>query len=53
MQGTRGLDIDHMVSLAEAWDSGTSTWLAQERHDYANDVDDTRPLATVSEPVAA
>ncbi|WP_438453016.1 hypothetical protein [Streptomyces asiaticus] len=32
--GSRSLDIDHMVPLAEAWDSGASTWSAQERQDY-------------------
>ncbi|KUL73926.1 MULTISPECIES: HNH endonuclease family protein [unclassified Streptomyces] len=32
-----GLDIDHMVPLAEAWDSGASAWNAQRREAYAND----------------
>ncbi len=32
-----GLDIDHMVPLAEAWDSGASAWSAQQREAYAND----------------
>ncbi|MGP3941924.1 HNH endonuclease family protein [Streptomyces sp. 6N106] len=48
VQGARSLDIDHMVPLAEAWDSGASTWSAQERQDYANDVGDMRSLAAVS-----
>ncbi|MEU8851918.1 HNH endonuclease family protein [Streptomyces sp. NPDC048564] len=32
-----GLDIDHMVPLAEAWDSGASAWTPQHREAYAND----------------
>ncbi|MGA5629534.1 HNH endonuclease family protein [Streptomyces cellulosae] len=32
-----GLDIDHMVPLAESWDSGASAWTAQRREAYAND----------------
>ncbi|MFF6979292.1 HNH endonuclease family protein [Streptomyces sp. NPDC008343] len=32
-----GLDIDHMVPLAEAWDSGASAWTPQRREAYAND----------------
>ncbi|MFI0107856.1 HNH endonuclease family protein [Streptomyces parvus] len=31
------LDIDHMVPLAESWDSGASTWTAARREAYAND----------------
>ncbi|MDT0614391.1 HNH endonuclease family protein, partial [Streptomyces lancefieldiae] len=31
------LDIDHMVPLAESWDSGASGWSAQRREAYAND----------------
>ncbi|MEU9677790.1 HNH endonuclease family protein [Streptomyces parvus] len=31
------LDIDHMVALAEAWDSGASAWSAARREAYAND----------------
>ncbi|TWD11717.1 uncharacterized protein DUF1524 [Streptomyces sp. T12] len=32
-----GLDIDHMVPLAESWDSGASAWTAQRREAHAND----------------
>ncbi|KUM96191.1 hypothetical protein AQI95_42730 [Streptomyces yokosukanensis] len=44
----RGLDIDHLVPLAEAWDSGASVWTAKEREDYANDLGDDRALIAVS-----
>ncbi|MGW0188103.1 HNH endonuclease family protein [Streptomyces sp. NPDC003362] len=48
IQGPRGLDIDHLVPLAEAWDSGASQWTAQEREAYANDLGDDRALIAVS-----
>jgi hypothetical protein len=42
------LDIDHMVPLAEAWDSGASAWSAATREAYANDLGDTRSLVGVT-----
>ncbi|WP_205576198.1 HNH endonuclease family protein [Streptomyces europaeiscabiei] len=44
----RALDIEHLVPLAESWDSGASTWTAGERQAYANDLDDPRALIAVS-----
>jgi hypothetical protein len=35
------LDIDHLVPLAEAWDSGARNWTTAQRQAFANDV--TRP----------
>ena len=35
------VDIDHMVPLAEAWDSGAGAWTTAQRQGFANDV--TRP----------
>jgi hypothetical protein len=42
------LDIDHLVPLAEAWDSGASAWSLAEREAYANDLGDERVLIAVS-----
>ncbi|WP_406490671.1 HNH endonuclease family protein [Streptomyces sp. NBC_01604] len=44
----RALAIDHLVPLAESWDSGASAWTTQERTAYANDLDDARALIAVS-----
>ncbi|MFD5341941.1 HNH endonuclease family protein [Streptomyces hawaiiensis] len=43
-----GLDIDHMVPLAEAWDSGASAWTAQRREAYANDQGQEASLVAVT-----
>jgi hypothetical protein len=43
-----GLDIDHMVPLGEAWDSGAAGWDAVRRQDYANDFDHSEALIAVS-----
>lgn len=42
------LDIDHMVPLAEAWDSGARSWSAATRQAYANDLGDSRSLVGVT-----
>ena len=43
-----GLDIDHMVPLAESWDSGASAWTAQRREVYANDQGAVTSLVAVT-----
>ena len=42
------LDIDHLVPLAEAWRSGAWKWTAQERQNFANDLDEPVALVAVS-----
>jgi hypothetical protein len=41
------LDIDHMVPLKEAWDSGAWNWTSAQRQSFANDLSDPRPLIAV------
>lgn len=45
------VDIDHMVPLAEAWDSGARNWTAAQRQAYANDLGDSRSLVGVTDNV--
>jgi hypothetical protein len=45
------LDIDHMVPLAEAWDSGASGWTAARREAYANDQGAEESLIAVTDRV--
>ncbi|WTQ07881.1 HNH endonuclease family protein [Streptomyces virginiae] len=42
------LDIDHMVPLAEAWDSGAWAWTAARREAYANDQGQQASLGAVT-----
>lgn len=44
----RASDIDHMVPLAEAWDSGAYAWTPQQREACANDLDEPRALIAVT-----
>lgn len=43
-----GLDIDHLVPLAEAWQSGAYRWDADTRKRYANDLGFAASLVAVS-----
>jgi Protein of unknown function (DUF1524) len=45
------LDIDHLVPLAEAWDSGARDWTTAQRQAYANDLGDPRDLVAVTDNV--
>jgi len=47
------VDIDHMVPLAEAWDSGAHAWTPEQRRDYANDLAIPASLAAVTDNVNA
>ncbi|MEV6758434.1 HNH endonuclease family protein [Streptomyces sp. NPDC051214] len=48
VDGPSGLDIDHRIPLAEAWDSGANHWSTAERQAYANDLGDARALIAVT-----
>ena len=48
---TSDVDIDHLVPLAEAWDSGARTWSDATRRDFANDLGDYRTLVGVTDDV--
>ena len=43
------VDIDHMVPLKEAWDSGAHAWDDDARERYANDLGDPRSLVAVTD----
>lgn len=45
------VDIDHVVALREAWDSGAREWDDETRERYANDLDDPRSLVAVTDNV--
>lgn len=48
VDSSRSLDIDHMVPLAEAWDSGASQWSADQRTFFANDLEYKPSLLAVT-----
>ena len=45
------VDIDHVVALKEAWDSGAWAWSSATRKAYANDTSDRRTLLAVTDNV--
>jgi Domain of unknown function (DUF4214)/Protein of unknown function (DUF1524) len=45
------LDVDHMVALSEAWDSGAHAWTAAQRRDFANDLTWSASLVAVTDNV--
>ena len=45
------IDIDHVVALKEAWDSGAWAWSSATRKAYANDTSDRRTLLAVTDSV--
>jgi Protein of unknown function (DUF1524) len=45
------VDIDHLVPLKEAWDSGARGWDDARREAYANDLGDRRSLVAVTDNV--
>jgi len=45
------IDIDHVVALNEAWQSGAYAWTTQQRTNYANDLTDSRTLMAVTDSV--
>lgn len=45
------IDIDHVVALKEAWDSGAWAWTTARRRLYANDTSDRRTLLAVTDTV--
>ena len=42
------LEIDHVVALKEAWDSGAWGWTAERRSAFGNDLEDQRSLRAVT-----
>lgn len=45
------VDIDHVVALNEAWQSGAYAWTPKQRENFANDLTDSRTLLAVTDSV--
>jgi len=44
----QGIDIDHMVPLANAWRTGASRWTDEQREAFANDLDRPQLVAVTT-----
>jgi hypothetical protein len=42
------LEVDHVMVLAEAWDSGAAEWSTARREAFANDLDEPASLIAVT-----
>lgn len=42
------IDVDHVVSLVEAWESGAYKWTDEQRNAYLNDLSDPTAILAVS-----
>jgi hypothetical protein len=45
------VDVDHVIPLKEAWESGARTWTASRRRDFANDLAFAATLDAVTDNV--
>jgi hypothetical protein len=48
LTASSGVEIDHVVPLAEAWRSGASSWTTSRRQSFANDLADPELIAVSS-----
>ena len=44
------LDIDHVIPLKEAWESGAKTWSRKKKREFANALDNPDHLIAVQLP---
>ncbi|MFI6604216.1 hypothetical protein ACIBHX_48995 [Nonomuraea sp. NPDC050536] len=51
--GRRRFDVDHLVPLAEAWDSAAYDWTTAQRQAYANDLNEPWHLVAVTDATSS